>query len=359
MPWGGSEELWGQTAARLIIMGHKIAICTRWKPLPEKIKFLEAKSNCEIIEKSVVPSRLNKFLPGRFKIFRESYKKDIISWMPDLAVISQGNNTDGLEWMEFCLENSIKYVSISQAVYEGIWPAPMKAERLAKVYGNAERNYFVSEANRQMTELMIATAINNSKVIRNPFNVKYITEIDFPDTEKGYSLACVARYEFYAKGQDVLLEVLSDKIWKERNLIVNFYGKGPDEISLRKLIDFLGVKNVKVNAFTNTTEIWVMNHALVLPSRFEGLPLALVEAMLCGRFGIVTDVSGNAELIQEEITGFIAAAPKAAYLHEAIERAWARREEWRSIGANAKIHIKGLVPEDPIASFCDELMRLV
>ena len=58
--------------------------------------------------------------------------------------------------------------------------------------------------------------------------------------------------------------------------------------------------------------IWAEHHALVLPSRFEGMPLVVVEAMLCGRPCIVTDVGGNAELIRDGINGFLAKAPTGA-----------------------------------------------
>ena len=57
----------------------------------------------------------------------------------------------------------------------------------------------------------------------------------------------------------------------------------------------------------------------MLPSRFEGLPLALVEAMLCPRPAVVTNVAGNTEVIEDGETGFVAAAPTAGHLDEAME----------------------------------------
>jgi glycosyltransferase involved in cell wall biosynthesis len=97
--------------------------------------------------------------------------------------------------------------------------------------------------------------------------------------------------------------------------------------------------------------VWANHHALALPSRSEGLPLAVVEAMLCGRMCIVTDVSGNAELIENNGTGFIAKAPTPDLLDEAMERAWQRRSEWQEMGARAARAIRVHVSADPIGEF--------
>ena len=104
--------------------------------------------------------------------------------------------------------------------------------------------------------------------------------------------------------------------------------------------------------------IWCGHHALVLPSRYEGLPLALVEAMLCGRPAIVTDVAGNAELLEDGVTGFVAAAATARHLGEALERAWARRADWREIGEAAAVAVRRQVPEDPPLDFARRLVEV-
>ena len=44
----------------------------------------------------------------------------------------------------------------------------------------------------------------------------------------------------------------------------------------------------------------VRNHLLVLPSRAEGTPIALVEAMICARPAVVTDVGGNVEWLEDD-----------------------------------------------------------
>ena len=109
----------------------------------------------------------------------------------------------------------------------------------------------------------------------------------------------------------------------------------------------------------NIEGVWSQHHALLLPSRYEGLPLAVVEAMLCGRVCIVTDVGGNAELVEDNESGFVAAAPTVPLLDEAMERAWNRRHEWRQMGQSAARRVRERVSPDPVGDFATELKRFL
>ena len=136
------------------------------------------------------------------------------------------------------------------------------------------------------------------------------------------------------------------------------YGGGPDESTLRELQRMYDLQNVTFAGFQKDVEqIWRECHALVLPSRYEGLPLAIVEAMLCGRPCIVTDVAGNSELMEDDISGFVAAAPRVKYLDEAMERAWRRRSEWKSIGELAAERVRQFIPPNPISVFSQSIIE--
>jgi glycosyltransferase involved in cell wall biosynthesis len=138
--------------------------------------------------------------------------------------------------------------------------------------------------------------------------------------------------------------------------MVNLYGDGIMKKGLESLAEHLGLTSVSFLGHVRDVEsIWSQNHALVLPSRYEGLPLALVEAMLCSRIAIVTDIGGNAEVVEDESTGFIAGAPTVELLDDAMERAWRRRKEWQSLGERAGKRIRELVPSDPVALFSNDL----
>jgi glycosyltransferase involved in cell wall biosynthesis len=225
-------------------------------------------------------------------------------------------------------------------------------------FNHSQKNYFVSQDNIEVTEAQLGNRVRNSEVIRNPFNVPYHTDLDYPQ-QADYNLACVGRYDFHAKGQDVLLRVLAQEKWKQRNLIINFYGVGNDVENLKDLIHFYGIKNAIVHSHTDTVVIWKQNQALVLTSRFEGLPIVLVEAMLCKRLAIITNVSGNKELMQDNQTGFLAAAPRPEYVDEAMERAWQVRANWQQIGEEAKMELIRQIPENPALVFANKLMELL
>jgi glycosyltransferase involved in cell wall biosynthesis len=259
-----------------------------------------------------------------------------------------------------CLEAGIPYVSICQANYEYWWPEDQRADVVRRAYRGCVKSFFVSDRNRRLFETQIGEPLASAEVVRNPFNVSYDASPPWPDASDTLRLACVGRLEPKAKGQDLIVEVLSREKWRRRPIHVSFFGSGPCLDNLRRLV--AGHQLASTVAFgghvPDVESIWKTHHALLLPSRYEGLPLALVEAMLCGRFGIVTDVAGNAEIVDDNVSGFVACMPTAAQLDEAMERAWVRREEWQRIGHVAADSIRRHVPRDPAAIFAKKLLAL-
>jgi glycosyltransferase involved in cell wall biosynthesis len=196
-------------------------------------------------------------------------------------------------------------------------------------------------------------------VVRNPFKVSWQQRSDWPGTDLGFRFACIGRLYPMEKGQDLLIRVLGRDRWRSRPVSLTFFGVGEQSVGLAEMAALHGLANVRFAGFANDVDqIWTGHHALLLSSRAEGLPLVLVEAMLCGRVPIVTDVAGNSEVVEDDVTGFLAAAPTEDALDEAMERAWQRRAEWRAIGEAAARRIRELVPPDPAGELAERLLRL-
>jgi glycosyltransferase involved in cell wall biosynthesis len=360
-PWGGSEELWSRTALRLRAGGHQIAASVCWWPcLSLRIEELRGQGAELFFRKPWVQSTLLTRAWRRIKRPMERLPAEF-AWLrkysPDLTIISQGGNADGLAWMRFCKEAGMPYIVVCQCNTEAWWPSDCLAGEMAEAFAAAKRLFCVSEANLELCERQIGTRLQNASVVRNPFNVSPIQPVPWPDETGIWRLACVARLDPSAKGQDILLQVLAQPRWRERAVELNIYGTGPSAGGLKKLADFLGLKAIRFHGHVdNVSSIWEGNHILVLPSRFEGLPLVLVEAMWCGRPAIVTNVAGNTELCADGETGFVAAAPSVELFGQALEAAWNCRHEWQRMGADARTRVEKLIPKDPVGIFCNQLL---
>jgi glycosyltransferase involved in cell wall biosynthesis len=366
--WGGSEELWSGAAAVLAARGHEITVFKAGAdddyepvrrlralrsrvydlellPIPRKAySFLKRVANGLTYAQQLVRLRLGLAFHGR----------------ADLVVLSQGGNFDGVYFGDVIRWRNAPYVVIVQKASDLYWPSDPQLISMRSLYRDAKACFFVCDHNRRLTEEQIGIALPHATVVRNPALVRWEPRRDWPEEVDGLRLACIGRMQAMEKGQDLLLRVLARDHWRARALSVTFYGIGPNRSGLEQMAQYLGLTSVSFGGFVrDVAAIWDTHHGLVLPSRCEGLPLVLVEAMLSGRVAIVTNVGGSGEVVEDNSTGFLASAPTEDSLDEAMERAWARRAEWRAIGEAAATTIRTLVPADPAADLAARLLGLV
>jgi glycosyltransferase involved in cell wall biosynthesis len=357
-PWGGSENLWGKTALRLLEEGQaEVFAKVNWHPdnSPHLDNLAKAGAEIERIPPRRFPIRVMR---SALRMNPEPFLKRV---RPDLVIISQGAHFDGAAPMIECSDRNLRYAPVCHCYAEGFVFADTHTEPLRRGYEEALMTYWVSKANLRDTRRLIAAPLEHAKIVRSPHAVSYDSAPVWPQVRDGvYRLACVARLETTIKGFDVLFDVLRQPKWKERPLELNIYGHGPNEISLHRLKEMYGLDKVNFAGVTSNVEkIWEQNHGLILTSRWEGLPAVVLETMLCGRICIVTDVGGNAELMTDNETGFVASAPKTELVDEALERAWNRRAEWHEMGQKAAIQIREELPPDPVGVFRDEILSLI
>jgi glycosyltransferase involved in cell wall biosynthesis len=365
-PWGGSEELWSLTALDLMSRGFAVSASVReWPSLHPRVLDLQARG-VDLWVRPVAYSLSDhpwRRLAARRDGPRTFEVKRLISTRASaLAAFSHGNALPPIELLELCISRGLPFVTIGQANWEGYWHPDDVAERYRVALAAALRCYFVSDANLRLAETQIGGEIVNAEIVWNPVNISFDASSPWPSlTENGeLRFACVARLDPPAKGQDLLFEALAATPWKHRRWRLYLYGGGPVREGLEWLAQRHGLSGRVVFAgFAAVEEIWAANHVLVMPSRYEGLPLAMVEAMLCGRPVVATDVAGHAEIIEDGVTGFLAEAPTARAMAAALERFWDRRGEAEEIGKAGARKIRAIMPRDPVRAFSDKLIELV
>lgn len=360
--WGGSEELWSQAATEFRRAGHEVRALIEYKPVPSERTFALREIGIEV-ETYPAPGYLvgtTRRVWERISLGTRRALASVQRFNPDLVVISQGDNSGGFDWAETCRKSAIPYVIIVQCNNDLTWFSDQSLEAASCSYLGASRVFCVSRNNLEMLRLQIGNALENGEVVWNPYSGATQTPPPWPDDSKSHRLACVARMDLAAKGQDILLQVLARPEWKGRPVEVSFFGTGVHESAVRRIAEMLQIQNVSFHGHvSDITKIWEHNHMLLLPSRYEGLPLTLVEAMWCARPAVVTDVGGNTEVCAHGETGFVAPSATLKSFADTLEQAWQRRAEWQRLGQSARARAEALVPKDPIGKFCERLLACV
>jgi glycosyltransferase involved in cell wall biosynthesis len=129
-------------------------------------------------------------------------------------------------------------------------------------------------------------------------------------------VVCIGRLS-RAKGQDVLLEAwpLVRKAVPDASLVL--VGDGPDRPELeRRAVDGAAL----VGDRDDVSDWLAAAEVAVMPSRWEGMSLALLEAMATGRSVVATDVAGVREALGEGSSAIVAVEDRGALADALVRR---------------------------------------
>jgi glycosyltransferase involved in cell wall biosynthesis len=118
----------------------------------------------------------------------------------------------------------------------------------------------------------------------------------------------VGRLDVAVKGHDVLIRAISKLRSEGLEAIVLCAGQGHGigENTVQMLAAEAGVSDlVRLLGFADTRQVLWASDVLTLPSRREGFPLVIPEAMLCGIVPVRTPAAGAFDQIEDGVNGFI------------------------------------------------------
>jgi glycosyltransferase involved in cell wall biosynthesis len=127
-----------------------------------------------------------------------------------------------------------------------------------------------------------------------------------------------------------------------RRLAVRIVGDGPlraeleAEIVARRLAD----KVTLVGSVNDVTRELLRAHVICMPSRAEGIPRAVMEAMAVGVVPVLSDIPGNRELVSGLPSSLLFSCGDTAQLRKAIEFATAGEQGYRSLSSASELIVR-------------------
>lgn len=190
-----------------------------------------------------------------------------------------------------------------------------------------ERNVCVSRGVAEFVEQSIGLDPGKTVVIPNAVDMQRFADVDPADLASlgippgSIVMITIGRLE-HQKGVDILLDAATRLVPLLPQMHFLIVGEGPDREKLQEKAQSAGIANhVHWAGFRDDVpQLLAASTALVLPSRWEGMPNVLLEAMAAGKPIIATDVEGVSEMILPDLNGSLVAPGDSQGLGDAIVR---------------------------------------
>ncbi len=148
---------------------------------------------------------------------------------------------------------------------------------------------------------------------------------------------CVARFT-YQKGLDILLNCWSHVVKKHKDWKLCIIGDGEEKQNLITLINTLQINDsVEIKPPTQNIELEYINSSIyIMTSRYEGMPMVLIEAMACG-LPVVSFAcqSGPSDIISNGIDGYLVENRNEEQLIQKLEELITNDHLRKEMGKNA------------------------
>lgn len=181
--------------------------------------------------------------------------------------------------------------------------------------------------------------LKNTVVINNP--LPFMPDIMSECTNK--KVIVVGRYT-YQKGIDLMIEAWAMVAKKHPNWTLYVYGAG-ERHPFQQQVNDAGLENsVRLESATPDIEKkYLESSVFVLSSRYEGFPMAMIEAMACGLPVVsFTCPCGPRDIISDGVDGYLVELGNVVQLAERLSQLIQDEPLRRKMGENARRNIARL-----------------
>ncbi len=165
------------------------------------------------------------------------------------------------------------------------------------------------------------------------------------------------------KGLEDLIDAAAEVVRRRKEVRFVVAGEGPSRSDLEARLRARGLdgKVILLGHREDVPNLLARADLFVLPSRFEGLPTAIIEAMAAGRPVVATSVAGTPEIVREGETGWLVPPGQPSALANSILRAL--DSDLEATGESARQHARRQLSANTMsrsfADLYDEIAREV
>jgi glycosyltransferase involved in cell wall biosynthesis len=204
-----------------------------------------------------------------------------------------------------------------------------------------DRVFAVSEEVRQHCVVVDRIDASRVQTVYNGIDLVHWDAISKPAKRPGELVVATVGNIRRVKGHDVFIKAAASIVPQFPNVSFSIAGDVLEPAyfaELQDLVRDLGLSNQLhfAGGITNLREYLSAADIFVLPSRSEGFSNAIVEAMAASLPVVATDVGGNAEAVQDGVSGLIVPSEDTKALAVAITRLLSDPSMAREMGAAGK-----------------------
>lgn len=202
----------------------------------------------------------------------------------------------------------------------------------------------ISDTNRKLTASYYNLDVQSVECVVNPVNASaFETYSKNPWPSRSYDFIHIARFED-EKNHHGFVHCIAKMIASKpecKDVKIALVGGGPLEEVVKSEVVRLGISD-NVTFLGIRDDIPALlgdSRCLILPSKFEGLPMTILEAMAAGLPVIATRVGGVPDVVEDGVTGLLAETGDERSLISAMEALYGNEELSQRMGSEARKRI--------------------
>src|SRR5215469_9319636 len=331
---GGGEIYLHHLAAGLSRFGHCVrALCSNASAMDELAENLRRYCEVSRMDLKNTYRRPTRCLGAALDFAQHRRISRIFQELsPDIVHINQQVVEDGLDLLLAARSLSIPFLSTIHIAHSASF-LNARLGRLRDIVTRAVlmrvNTTHIAVAERARHDLIARFGFLTTRQIKVVLNGVLLSQADdarartrarWGVTPEEIVIGSVGRLE-PQKAPDIALEIIAGLISRGLPIRYIWIGDGPQRTAFQRQANALGIASyVNLDGWRNDVTSCLQGlDIFLMPSRFEGMPLALIEAMGAGLCCCVSDVGGMGEAIQHGLNGYLCAPSDVPKWCEQIE----------------------------------------